>query len=1243
MSGDLEERMGQLCDELQQALDAGQSIDTGKLAERFAIPEPDVQKALQALQAMHDVLGEDATAQAAELAPPRLSDDYEVLDELGRGGMGVVYRAHQKSLDRDLAVKVLRPGDLMFGDAIRRFEREAKSLAKLRHRHIVSVHEVGKSDGFVYFTMDLIDGCTLAERLQNGPMPATQAVKLLLQVSSAMAYAHGKGVMHRDLKPGNILLDGNDDAFVCDFGLARELGHDGAATMTGQMLGTPAYMSPEQALGDRDKIGEQTDVYALGAILYECLAGKAPFAGLPLAQLMNAVLEKEPTPLRKRNARVPVDLQVIVEKAMRKDPAERYATVQALAEDLERFSIGKDILARPRSGFGQALSLVGRHRTSILGALLPAAIALVAVWWFVLPSLQRTSRISVATALAEAGNTQGAATVCVDLFEGTSPDDLSIEERTIYLEALTNEAARSYLFDEGHDTSAADRLIVKASHVVLDASKSTTAGAYAAASEEQRAAFDHARRRLYAFGVDVRPAGVPKPQQVAPSGRLGDAMRLFQVLAALHADEPMIWSADQRAAIPALLRAAHRLPHLPALRLRGALFGNGSPAPLIPAPAYEFVDRVFLDALAAVAADRSQPRTNRQDAARLLHLCAWLPFLHESADGKDLVVDDAALAWLAEVWPQVHSVGGSGDVRTRADLVAARLASTPPDAQSRQLQRWLAVHTGCLQSEPAEAAAWWQDNRTASIRDLLRQALAWGSDKEPTVDRLLDGLRQRPRQRAWLHHLMVEVAPTGIRIPYEERAPDDTLITRWERALGAVEQVERQLRIGVIARIDHAVEPSIVWQDTIPVRGESQVAFEAPIERALTFTRFFFGTVRPPKIGEGGEPATLVGTVRTQWRAGQFDLEGDVRFANLRHPEMYLHLPVHDELRPASYVTELGRGSLSAPDGSSFECVVLASLRPVDEPASTWSIPDWRRALASSLQQVADADYPHQLHQIRQLATATFLHVPRAQGALATIDAKLDDVPQQGDGQMTYRSDMRLAARLFAGDEAALDAPQPKQRDGALVSSYAWIRLALATNSERIRDYAWSRAGPLHDGHHGDGMARALAQAREAGVVLPPAMDARSKALYSPLHTYVRRSLSSFVMFGISLAFLLTGAVLVLARPKSLTAVRGVHLLVVFGLLTTGQHVWIDGIEWYPSYLPLGLTILGAWTLAAHPRGSLWAMFVACLWTATAALVAFEQLPHSGATWFVPVALLVSVWWRATFHAASRRSVAKTA
>ncbi|MDJ0976530.1 MAG: serine/threonine-protein kinase, partial [Planctomycetota bacterium] len=346
-----EDALGLLAIEVERLLAEGQSIDVERLAREHGVPVADAQDVVDALDAFEDVLFEplEAAIENADepIPPPTLPADYELVGELGRGGMGIVYRAHQKSLGRDVAIKVLRPGELTFGKMLRRFEQEAKSLARLKHPHIVSIHEVGKADGCVYFTMDLVEGKPLSELVKERQITPTEAVRLLRQVTSAIAYTHGLGVIHRDLKPANILVDTESRAFVVDFGLARDLAGPDELTRTGQVIGTANYMSPEQARGAKDRIGEATDVYALGAVLYECLTGQPPFHGKGLAELMTAILHEAPEPPSKADPRVPKALETICLKAMAKEPERRYPTARALLDDLERFEEGKSIRARP--------------------------------------------------------------------------------------------------------------------------------------------------------------------------------------------------------------------------------------------------------------------------------------------------------------------------------------------------------------------------------------------------------------------------------------------------------------------------------------------------------------------------------------------------------------------------------------------------------------------------------------------------------------------------------------------------------------------------------------------------------------------------------------------------------------------------------------------------------------------------------------------------------------------------------
>lgn len=283
--------------------------------------------------------------------PPNVADEYDIERELGRGGMGVVYLARQKSLDRRVALKVLRPCERTFGPLVRRFLEEARHLARLRHPNIVSIHEVGDAEGEPYFTMDFIDGETLAAEIARGPLTPTRAVDVLRQVAAAVQHAHRHGVIHRDLKPGNVLLDRNGQVFVTDFGLARNLSQDSNVTQSGELLGTPQYMSPEQARGQTSLVGEPTDIHALGLLLFEMLAGRPAFAASSSADVLVKLLHEDPPPLRSIDRRIPRDLETICLKALQKSPSARYANVSALLEDLRRFEAGEPLLARRTSVF----------------------------------------------------------------------------------------------------------------------------------------------------------------------------------------------------------------------------------------------------------------------------------------------------------------------------------------------------------------------------------------------------------------------------------------------------------------------------------------------------------------------------------------------------------------------------------------------------------------------------------------------------------------------------------------------------------------------------------------------------------------------------------------------------------------------------------------------------------------------------------------------------------------------------
>lgn len=287
-----------------------------------------------------------------DLPANREFGDYELLAEIGHGGMGIVYRARQKSLDRVVALKLLLFGPHAPPESVKRFRAEAVATAALQHPNIVAIHEVGFCDGQHFIAMDHVEGRSLSELLHGGPLPARCAASYVETIAGAIQYAHEHGILHRDLKPSNILIDVNDQPRVTDFGLAKRLEDDSDLTVTGQVLGSPNYMPPEQASGKHGTLGRRGDVYALGAILFHALTGRPPFLGEGLAQTMQQVLNTEPLPPRTLNPAVPTDLETICLKCLQKDPDKRYATARMLAEELSRFLRQEPILARPlgRSG-----------------------------------------------------------------------------------------------------------------------------------------------------------------------------------------------------------------------------------------------------------------------------------------------------------------------------------------------------------------------------------------------------------------------------------------------------------------------------------------------------------------------------------------------------------------------------------------------------------------------------------------------------------------------------------------------------------------------------------------------------------------------------------------------------------------------------------------------------------------------------------------------------------------------------
>jgi TolB-like protein/Tfp pilus assembly protein PilF len=306
--------------------------------------------------------------------------DYELLEEIGRGGQGVVFRARQKRLNRTVALKVISLGQWASKAHLKRFRREAEAAASLDHPCIVPIYEVDERDGSCYFSMKFVEGGQLDEVTRREPMPIRRAVELIAKVARTVHYAHEHGILHRDIKPGNILLDAKGEPHLTDFGLARLVESESSVTHTLDILGTPSYMAPEQAVGNNAAVSSVTDVYGIGAVLYQLLTGHPPFAGGTTYETIKLLEDTEPRQPRLLNPKIDRDLSTICLKCLEKDPKRRYSSALALAEDLERWLKHEPILARRTGIFARGKKWVQRNPTSALLAASLIALAAAAGW-----------------------------------------------------------------------------------------------------------------------------------------------------------------------------------------------------------------------------------------------------------------------------------------------------------------------------------------------------------------------------------------------------------------------------------------------------------------------------------------------------------------------------------------------------------------------------------------------------------------------------------------------------------------------------------------------------------------------------------------------------------------------------------------------------------------------------------------------------------------------------------------------
>jgi serine/threonine protein kinase/Tfp pilus assembly protein PilF len=317
---------------------------------------------------------EAQTARAAEML--RELGDYELLEEIGRGGQGVVFRARQKSLNRTVALKVVSLGQWASDAHLKRFRREAEAAASLDHPCIVPIYEVGEREGACYFAMKFVRGGQLDEVVSRRPLSIRQAAELIAKLARTVHYAHQHGVVHRDIKPGNVLVDVNGEPHLSDFGLARLLETESTMTGTQEMIGTPSYMAPEQALGNKAQLTSATDVYGVGAVFYQLLTGHPPFLGGTTYETIRLLLDAEPRPPRLLNPKVPRDLSTICLKCLEKDPKHRYSSALTLAEDLEHWLKHEPIRAHHAGIFTRARKWIQRNPSTAMLVILSVALAI---------------------------------------------------------------------------------------------------------------------------------------------------------------------------------------------------------------------------------------------------------------------------------------------------------------------------------------------------------------------------------------------------------------------------------------------------------------------------------------------------------------------------------------------------------------------------------------------------------------------------------------------------------------------------------------------------------------------------------------------------------------------------------------------------------------------------------------------------------------------------------------------------
>ncbi len=1271
-SADPDERLGAYADRLADA--SSPNVSTA------GVTDDDLRRAAAvaaAFGAAIDVGAGEVDAvleEAGDVAPlplPELPEDYILEEEIGRGGMGVVYRAQQRSLDRTVAVKVLRPGELLFGNAIKRFTMEARALAKLRHRHIVTVHEVGHVRGQVYYTMDLIEGSDLSEILRDGRLTPAHAVRLMRQVASAIAYTHAHGLVHRDLKPANILVDADGEACVTDFGLAMELGGGDQLTLTGQILGTPAYMSPEQARGDSVAVGEATDVYALGALLYECLTGHVPLERSSPIEQIHAVIHDDPPRPRKHRADLPPDLEVICLKALEKRTENRYATARAFLEDLERWESGLPIRAEAASASRRAGRWVHKHRAAILSAASASLVAILVFAFVVLPFLGRDASTLVTAAdrlLAEGRHdaAESLYTAAIEQSRGGRIDDAVMAN----LIEARREVARKTA-DEGHAEDGRALLLatrklglqgrdprtwVDGALLSWDAAivmgewpddGGATLGAYGGVTSAIQ------RARLGTPGLHGSPFDAASELIVSrlETSGLGPAHpRRYLIrseLAALLDQSANAWPAVHGWIVAEPSESVERL--LVAVEATFAPGGHIASHHVsgIRATSAEVLTPETEKLLAGRCGRREGRSLEARVAGHLLGLVADIPVgrkLHPTRNA-DLARDAFDPRDVAAAWKELQGLDAVAGYRRRIELCIAEiphaaswpLGGTDVELQAaarsdvQDLRNWFAEHVGLTGSDayhrfPGGAEAWWRANGDTDPRDLLTRAL--GLPERPTPEdrsALVERMAVRTADAAWLHHLLALTLPSGDVPRVVGRFSSSRVAERW-RAGASDSGIEYRLRTVRVEYEDGAWRLAPEASELQDLGPGDRVEFDTSVtvEDAAS-VHFAF---------------TLPGTVSQRAAAGQVTHASSIAFGwNAQHlglelPAVGASVPDESSHRGLLLVPDHHVGTSSTPDHGR-NSLTLAVIESRGASAATWTLADWRAAVAADLGRLADLsesmtpDYEfHNRYQRplwRLCLIAVYLRVPEATDALQRLSARAPAwnsalstqmvlLARVHAGDVDVLSDTRLTLALNAGFDAMV-------RETIGPGGKYWARVLVQAEDQEIRDAATAQlaSGPLSSEIAGD-----LLDAEEAGAVeLPEAVRTLAVSIAPQTSGWMKTVASRPAPFVLAIFLLLlsVAALIVTLVSRGASRVLWSAALVAVGLFVLTATVSVGAFDLLPDVLGAGLAVIGVAILRPHAKGG--AATLALLSLVGVALFAVAPLP--GAPSWAAICALVAV------------------